>query len=115
MSHTEHHIGKLKKVLPLPGLTVEQQMLQLLADHGHTEMPSYYKDVREWFSNEISERKYFYYKGDVYSLDDEDMEDQDIIKASRNDDGSISYHLMFYNGGASFGECLEEALDKLPV
>lgn len=40
-------------------------------------------------------------------------DDDEIIKASENPDGTISFQLKFYNGGASMNECLEEAIDKL--
>jgi hypothetical protein len=40
-------------------------------------------------------------------------DDEDIIEAIDNGDGSFDYLLKFYNGGVGFHECLQEAFDKL--
>ena len=34
-------------------------------------------------------------------------------KSYTKKDGTIEYELRYYNGGAGFGECMEEAFDKL--
>ena len=113
MSEMEHHIGKLKKVEPLENETTIQLMNRILFEHGKIEMPSYCSDIKDWFSDEFRE-KYFLHNDIVYKVSDKEFEDDsDIIQAELESDGTIKYQLRYYNGGACFDECLEEALNKL--
>lgn len=41
-----------------------------------------------------------------------DYEDNEKIWASKNDDGSYSFDVYFYNGGCSFTEALEQAVES---
>jgi len=41
--------------------------------------------------------------------------DCDFFDAQRNADGTISFHVMFYNGGCCTSEAIEQALKKLKI
>lgn len=39
--------------------------------------------------------------------------DDDIFNATQNLDGTIDFHVMYYNGGCSFNEAIEEAISNM--
>ena len=39
--------------------------------------------------------------------------DEDIFNAHDNGDGTIGYEVMYYNGGCSFNEAIEYALEDM--
>ena len=39
--------------------------------------------------------------------------DEDIFEAYDNGDGTINYEVMYYDGGCSFDEAIEEALENM--
>lgn len=114
MSHTEHHIGRIKELVS--DLPLEEQMQDLITAQGKFEKPSYCDTLLDWFRDVFeAKNKYFVYKDKIYEVFDKELEDDaDIIEAEHVSATEISYQLKFYNGGAGFYECLEEALDKLP-
>lgn len=61
--------------------------------------------------------KYVYSAGKMYELlEDRNVEEDDeLIEATQDEEGIISYKLRWYNGGASFDEVFEEAVSRLPV
>jgi len=114
MSETVHYKGTINKVVIPTGKTTEQVISEILKSKG-IKMASYYKDVIECLTDECY-REYFYYRKTetLYKIHNEELDPyNDIILANENPDGSISYELKYYNGGAGFDECLEEALNKL--
>jgi len=115
MSRTEHHIGKLIEVKPQENESSDDHMIRLLKEVGILERATYYKTIKEWFEDE-SYKKYVVHKEKIYKMvDDKDLAetDDDIALASLNEDGSISYQLKWYNGGASMNEMFEEALKSI--
>jgi hypothetical protein len=46
-------------------------------------------------------------------LETKDFEYNDIFEAEGNSDGTISFIVSYYNGGCSFNEAIEEALDNM--
>lgn len=115
MSEMEHHIGKLKEVKPTENESFEQLMKRILIENNKDEnLPTYCKNIQDYFNDEFYKAGFYAYKNKVFEVIDENFEDSDdIIKAKLEENGDISYQLRFYNGGASFSECLEEALNKL--
>ena len=119
MSETVFYIGKAKK-LPLDEReTLEMKCKSLCNENGITELKSYndtwQEEVIDIKIDEKSyDRKYVIAKGNVYQiLEIENREYDDMIEARENSDGTIGYFLRYYNGGAGFGECFEEAIGKL--
>ena len=114
MSHTEYHFGTIK--LLKSDLTLEEQMLELLAKHGHTTQPSYCSTVAEWFHEELGHTFiYVVYNNKIYKVFDKELDPEaDLERAEYINEEEISYQLKYYNGGTCFSECLEDALKKLP-
>ena len=52
--------------------------------------------------------------GDViYRVENEELDPYGFEKAVRNPDGSIDYTILFYNGGAWWGEVITNAVENL--
>lgn len=113
MSRKEHHRGIATKVKFPEGTTLEQAEY-ILKDEGK-EVDDYYKDALDCLRGELSELYFYHISNDaIYKLNDTEIdEDGDIRTASNRADGRVDYEVRFYNGGAGFDECIEEAFDKL--
>tara|TARA_R110000868_G_scaffold76573_2_gene220076 strand:- start:16918 stop:17280 length:363 start_codon:yes stop_codon:yes gene_type:complete len=115
MSRTEHRIGKIREVVMPEGTTTNEFAGALLLEDGIKEIPDYYNDNLEYLTDELYEQFHYHRPSDtLYEIiEDMDYDDEEIIIATDNGDGTINFNLKFYNGGAGFGECLDEALGKL--
>ena len=114
MSEVVHYTGKIKLVEKLPNETLEYQCKRILAQHGYTELESYCDSWNEMLYEEMYE-KYVIVNGDLYEVIEKNDKkyDTDVFNASDNKDGSYNYEVMFYNGGCSFSEAIEIALDGI--
>jgi hypothetical protein len=115
MSETVHYKGTATKIYQDLGKTVEEMAQQILLNRGFDSKPSwadnYIEALCEMFSNE-----FFYHPKSMslYKVDRwEHEQDEEIIKANKIGTDKFEFELRYYNGGAGFGECLEEALDEV--
>jgi len=112
MSETETRVGKARKIEQ----SVEDFVISKTKD---IEIPSYYDknnfdDLKELVQDDYYE-KYLFIGDAVYEvIEDKRMDDMDIMEAKPNPDGTIDFTLQYYNGGCSFDEAFETALNKLP-
>lgn len=116
MSETVHYRGKAEVVLRYNNKSYEDIALEILKDRGKTEMPGYYANAIEWLCDLYDEEFFYYEKQNrLFKLQTESIsEEEEIIEAKMNEDKKqINFELRFYNGGAGFSECLEEAFDKV--
>ena len=106
MSGTETKIGKVKEIKFIDGTTFDEKKEQLKkAGHKIEEFEKNYLDCDTLCMIE---------GGRIFEIVEEvDLEGGDIAEAIRNSDGTISYTLQYYNGGACFEEMLEEAVSKM--
>ncbi len=115
MSETVHYRGTAKRV-DLKGLTNEEFAQNYLEENNLEIKISYYENALECLVDQLWEKFFFYPRNQsLYKLTTEEIGiDDDIIKAEfDNTCEGINYELRFYNGGAGFDECLEEAFDKI--
>lgn len=114
MSEMVHYSGKLQLVDKLPNETLEEQCKRILAKHNYFELDSYCDSWREMLYEELYER-YVIANNTIYEVVEKKHRsiDEDIFEAHANLDGSIEYEVMYYNGGCSFNEAIEEALENL--
>ena len=115
MSETEHHSGIATKIEIPIGKTLMQVAEEILLSSGMASIPDYYDDALECLRGDYSE-DYFYYEKTktLYKITDKETDAYDeIILAEVKDNNTIEYVLRYYNGGAGFEECLEEAFDKI--
>lgn len=113
MSETVHYRGVAKKLM----LDNDEETY---LDFAKRELEVRNKPKKDYYSDEIEQlcgdygEEFFFYKNVLYLLDYEELEqDEEIIKASIIDDNTINFELRFYNGGAGFDECLEEAFNEI--
>ncbi|RAL57341.1 hypothetical protein BSK20_03640 [SR1 bacterium human oral taxon HOT-345] len=108
MSQIEHKKGKLTPIQTSP-LSIEEWCKEKVGGN----LESYYENYTEKFLDEHS-RKYVVLNGVLYSVDGSDIDDDgDIAIMTKNTDGTLDYHLRYYNGGTYFEEMLEYALEKM--
>ena len=102
MSDYEHIRGTLK--------TTNKSIDEYL---GNVVLESYHSDKKEYFED-VFYRKAFEINGIVYEVESKEINPyDDIYNASLNENGNIDFELKYYNGGCSFNEALEAALEKL--
>lgn len=110
MSRTELHIGVMRKVDTQDKTDIEFAV-DTLKEKGK-ELNDFYEDALEQLVDEYYEQ-YFLANGELWEiLEDEEHEDMYVAQGTVNTDGSISYVAMYYNGGASLSEVLEEIIEK---
>lgn len=107
MSDVEAYRGKLIPV-DLDGMTVEEKSQQLCSA---TERKSYNRTWIEQLEDE-SERKYFYdaVNERLFTVEKEDIEPDNFMVMSKNDDGSYEFVTSFYNGGTYLEGMLSEGI-----
>lgn len=54
-----------------------------------------------------------YVNGELYHIEDEELEEGNYSSITENEDGTYSYIEEFWNGGTDLVECLERSLSKL--
>lgn len=114
MSETVHYKGTAKRV-DLKGLTNEEFALEYIKGQGK-DIPTYYTNTVEYLREIWSSYFFFYPKTQsLYEITKIGVDlDDEIIKAEFDPTNDIiNYELRYYNGGAGFEECLEEAFDKI--
>lgn len=112
MSETVHYKGTATFLAS--GEDVEPKARHLLLIRGIKEKPDYHYTWAEFIADKYY-TEFFYHIGnrELYAINYKELDPNELIQASRNNNGSIDFHLLYYNGGAGFSECLEEAINKL--
>lgn len=117
MSETERNTGKLIPRL-FPGLTLEEQAKAACKYYGYDFEPEY----DSWLDClcDHGYREVYIHNRIIYEIHNcRDLEVEDpnvqITRAVINDDDTIDYELQYYNGGGSFDEVLEFALEKIKL
>lgn len=114
MSETEIHIGKLKRIECDSQNEFAAGIMQSKLGKNGGEMPSAYETPLEWMLSELYEYYVSTQNGLYEIIEDKQLDlGNDINEYTQNEDGTISFVTMFYNGGASLTEMLEEGLAKL--
>jgi hypothetical protein len=115
MSETVHYRGRAIKVAV--GLEGSKEYAMSVLRERNKAVEDYYNgNVIECLCDNYDEEFFFHPKtNNIYKIDSKnDIElDDEIITAKVIDEGVIEWELRYYNGGAGFSECMEEAFDKL--
>ena len=114
MSETVHYRGVATKI-NIPRDKSPIQVAEDLLSKAKVKIDKYYENTLEQLNADCSDSYFFHSKtGTLYKLESKEIDPyEDIIRAEIKDETTIEYELKFYNGGAGFSECLEEAFDKL--
>ena len=110
MSETEIHTGKLL-LFDLDNEGIKEYLLSRLVEKGVDRDIECYPNIMTQLCDEGIDN-ILYTKGKLYKIVDTDHGDcYNVAKATLNEDGSIDYVAMFYNGGTYLEEVLQEALE----
>lgn len=113
MSETVYYTGKLTKVANCSSLKVEDQAREILMSENETELETYYESWLEKL-NDVHYGNYVVVDECLYHVIRQSKDvDDDIFQAEKNEDGSISFTVKYYNGGCSFNEAIEKATENL--
>jgi len=111
MSETETNTGTLTPVNLLNGESNEGYAFRLLNGKKDEWSKTYLDELLE-----SGYRDYVLHNGTLYQVDYErDSDDSDIFQAREAIDGTIHFTLRYYNGGCSFSEAIETALEKMKL
>lgn len=118
MSRTEQWSGKIKKIEEWSeGIETQEDKVECLLNKHNIEDPYIGGDWRETYYENFwgnNENEPLLIGDDFYEIIEKINLEYDIIaEASDNKDGSIDFVVSFYNGGMSFSEALEVALERL--
>ena len=120
MSYTEHLKGKLELVDEVtdPDETEENMFYRFLVGKGFEFDQEDLKDpwdgmYKEMFEDEFY-REFVCIDSKIYKVIElVNYDNEDFAEAKENDDGTISFNLRYYNGGAGFEEVLEWAFEDM--
>ena len=123
MSYTELHTGKLKPIQYNVSIEEFKKWLQTKDSYEVEDFEEYLEEEYTFFEvrdktksyKESMYIKYIYNKGTLYEMIQHSGEKEaDYLDVTnKNEDGTIDFTYLFYNGGTCFSEMLEEGLDKV--
>ena len=112
MSEIVHYKGVATRINQPNDKTLIDVAKDILKERNK-KIKDYYDNAIECLCDNYSHEFFYHPKSQtLYKITKEDLVDEEIIKAKPKIDGTIDYELKYYNGGAGFHECLEEAFDK---
>lgn len=109
MSETVRIKGNLIKLDRIQNETLEEQCKRIL----NCKLDEFYDTYEEMLKGDYCD-KYIILDNNIYEMryDKEDNECE-FFEGEFNEDGSIDFHVMYYNGGCDLTEALEEVYKKL--
>ncbi len=110
MSDMEAHKGKLVP-MDLTGNSLDE-----LAENACMQLGLGEPDDNETWVEHLRDKGYrkIYIHGDIiYLIQNTELDAFGFTEADKNSDGSINYVMFYYNGGASFDEALDGAVERL--
>jgi len=121
MSEVVRYKGKIKKIDIAPR-KVEAYLHTSLSDEGKKRYTELMNDTDvfdnnyefiSWF-DELEDR-FVIVKGFLYEIISKKnlSDDHNIFDAVENNDGTIDYHVMYYNGGCCFDEAIDWAIEDM--
>ncbi len=114
MSDIEAKKGKIRLVPTLGAETMEELCERIAKENDYEndyQNDSCYDTYLEYFTDEAD--KFIVVDGSLYELVQvTDFDYNQMIEAYPQDDGTIDFITVWYNGGAGFQEVLEEAVTK---
>lgn len=109
MSDVDTYRGKLTPV-DLGEQTLDQWIQKRI---GRSELEDYESGWLEALQEELY-GSYHYNRSDetLYEVQREKLNPNGFVHSKRNADGTIDFLVSYYNGGASFGEVMDEVVDS---
>lgn len=119
MSETKIFRGTLREYKKDACLSLTDKLFELLREQTTLLDTTKHYTLDElfdvYYESELYENEKIIIHGENLFICEEkvDATDDFISHAKSNLDGTIDYLVMYYNGGCSFSEAVEDALDKL--
>lgn len=107
MSRMEAVTGKA--IPAYNGLTRVEAIRQLLLENGISPAKDKF-DLEDQF---IDMKGYEWGGDQMYKIEARELDERGSTEASLNDDGSIDFTFLWYNGGGHFSEVLEQAVKQV--
>ena len=114
MSETVHYRG-IATQINIPRDKSLVNVAEEILKERNIKILEYYDNTLEQLCSDYPYEYFFDARtGSLYKLDNEEFEMNDeIIIAKEKSETIVEYELRYYNGGAGFSECLEEAFNEL--
>lgn len=113
MSADELHYGRL---IPLEG-DIEENAKAICLERGIELSEDEHKEGKTWYQllkEELYGDEYLIMKDKIYKIEDIEQRDDPYVEIIRkNDDGTFSYVVSFYNCGTCLTECLHDMLENI--
>lgn len=110
MSETRHYRGKLKLVTTGKE-QVESKAKELLGAEGRKETPSYFDSWGEYLMD-VFYKGYVVINDSLYEVEKEEVGEENVFVASETEYG-YKFEVNYYDGGMSFDEAIEEAINGI--
>lgn len=112
MSKMVHKIGKLKPIKEFQGMEIEEQCRLILLKQGYSQLYSFYDSWQEMFYEELY-NEFTIVNNLIYEIIENEDGGMHFYNAHLNDDETIDYNVMYYNGGCSLSNAIETATKNL--
>jgi len=116
MSETVHYVGTATKVGEITNKKTISFAKKIIKERELDENIKPDTNVFEFLTDRFYMEFFFYNENNCfYQVEHTEKEnwDDEIISASYKNENVVKFELRYYNGGAGFEECLEQAFDKL--
>lgn len=112
MSETVRYEGKLKLVTMALDLSLEERCKLLLEEHYPDHNIEYFNNYIDCFKYTM-DREYHIDGENIYEIYSKKCNAEDDIFEGEKIGNDIKFHVMYYNGGCSFDEALDEVMKKV--
>lgn len=110
MSETVYFKGMLKAMEKMDGETLEAQCKRLLGD---AELPAHFESYEEYLMDEYHQ-EYVIQNEVLYQVEKHEVDlDGDTFCANVNEEGNIEFEILYHNGGCSFDDAIQQALNSI--
>jgi len=111
MSHTETHIGKLRKITLKENQTIEQWCEEKCKELNITFFDSWERTLLYHYRYD----KYLFINDIIWEIFDHTEVEENVDIMTLNEDGTLSFAMQFYNGGTCLSECIEDGIKRLKL
>ena len=109
MSETRHYRGTMQRIA-VGRDKANEVAKERLNTAGKTELPNYHDNWYDYLCD-FYYKDYVFVNNALYSVEKSEVGEEDVFIAQRHKDG-YKFEVAYYDGGMSFDEALQEAIDN---
>lgn len=114
MSEYERYVGKLKPIKTKPNETLEQLCRRVLMERYFIYEVDDCYDTCEEYLLDFYYGSYVVFDGVLYEIEDDRCRaNMNRFNATKNEDGTIDFDIMYHDCVVSYNEALEMALENI--